>query len=215
MSTSTETRSDRVKDKRSAATVSADKKSVAHKHKSNDTAATVGTTGGGKREIYYTPEDALQLIEPFIRNYKSIWDPACGPSENYPLKDFFEKQGHRVICSDVLMGKEYDFFLHKTKKRFDIIVTTPPYSLRKEFILRALDMKKPFALLVPVNILESQSIRDALKIHDISLIYPPKTINFIASQDSRSVRSLPYSVWVIGRVPNIPHTEKSFTQSLK
>jgi hypothetical protein len=157
-----------------------------------------------KREIYYAPETALEIVEPYIKDFKAIWDPACGPSENYPLRDYFEKQGHRVVFSDVLMGKDYDFFTYKTKKRYDIMVTTPPYSLRKEFILRALELKKPFAFLVPMNVLESQSLRDAFKQYNVSVIYPEKSVSFVSPEDSRSVKSLPYSVWVVGGVPKMP-----------
>ena len=127
-----------------------------------------------------------------------------GPSENYPLKDVLEKQGHRVVISDILMGKEYDFFTHKTKKRYDMIVTTPPYSYRKEFLLRALDLKKPFAFLVPVNVLESKTIRDMLREYNISLVFPPKSTPFTSPDDSRSVKALPYSMWVLHGVPKVP-----------
>jgi len=165
-------------------------------------ATTVATQG--KREIYYAPESAFQTVEPFIKDFKSLWDPASGPSENYPLKDYFESKGHRVICSDILMGKELDFFTHKTKKRYDMIVTTPPYSMRKEFIMRALELRKPFALLVPLNVLESKTIRDSFQQNGVSVIFPEKVVNFISPEDSRSVKSLPYSVWVIAGIPKLP-----------
>lgn len=158
----------------------------------------------GKREIYYAPEEAVEVITSYIKDLHTVWDPACGPSEAYPLKDVLERNGHRVVCSDLLLGSEFDFFTYKTKKRFDIIVTTPPYSFRKDFILRALDLKKPFAFLVPMNVLESKTLRDVFMQEKVSVIYPPKTISFISLDNNRSVKALPYSVWVMWGIPNIP-----------
>lgn len=163
----------------------------------------VTSTTNTKREIYYAPQSAVEAIVPFIKDYKTIWDPASGPSETYPLKDLLEAQGHRVVCTDILMGKEYDFFGYKTKKRYDIIVTTPPYSIRKEFIMRALDLKKPFAMLVPVNVLESKTMRDAFKQYGVSLIFPGKNTSFISPDDSRSVKALPYSMWILAGVGKV------------
>jgi hypothetical protein len=156
-----------------------------------------------KREVYYTPDYAFDIIAPVIRDFKSIWDPAAG-SEKFPVRTFFEKIGHRVITTDILESPECDFLLNKTKKRFDMIVTTPPYSLRKEFIQRACDLKKPFALLVPVNVLESRTVRDLLKQQKISVIYPAKTVVFSSPTDSRSVRTLPYSIWLVHGVERLP-----------
>jgi len=166
-------------------------------------APTTTTASNSKREIYYAPESAIETIVPFVKDYKTVWDPASGPSENFPLKDMLESQGHRVVLSDILMGKEYDFFSYKTKKRYDIIITTPPYSLRKEFVLRALDLKKPFAFFVPTNVVESKTIRDAFKQHNVSLIYPAKNSSFLSPEDSRSVKSLPQCMWVVFGVPKL------------
>ena len=33
-------------------------------------------TSHAKREIYYAPESAVEVIAPFIRDFKGIWDPA-------------------------------------------------------------------------------------------------------------------------------------------
>jgi hypothetical protein len=149
---------------------------------------------------------AFDCIEPFLRNHKSIWDPAAG-SELFPVKDYFEHKGYRVVTSDILESKDYDFMSFRTKKRYEIIVTTPPYSLRKEFVIRACQLKKPFAFLVPVNILESKTIRDSIRDCKLSLIFPSKTVNFVSSTDNKSVKNLPYSIWIVGNVQNVPSLE--------
>jgi len=167
--------------------------------------ATIGNaTDRSKREIYYVPEEGIELILPYIKDFKTIWDPACGPMENYPLKDVLERHGHRVVTSDILMGREYDFFAYKTKKRHDMIVTTPPYSLRKEFVLRALELNKSFALFVPLNILESQTMKDLFKQYGVSLVFPPKTLTYFSPDDNKSVKSLPYSIWLVWGVSKMP-----------
>lgn len=167
------------------------------------TQSALQTRKNAKREVYYTPETAFQLIEPYIGSFKTIWDPAAGV-DIFPVRDYFEKKGHRVIITDISMGEEFDFRIYKNKKRFDIIVTTPPYSERKEFIIRVCELKKAFALLVPVNVLESKTIRDLLKKYQVSFVFPPRTVPFSSPNDSRSVKNLPYSMWLVGGVPNMP-----------
>ena len=157
-----------------------------------------------KREVYYTPESALQLLHPYIKQYKAVWDPACGTSSEFPLKNFFEKEGHRLIHSDISMGKDHDFLTTKTKKRFDIIVTAPPYSFRKEFLVRVLELGKPFAFLVPSNVLESRTIRDLFSKTKVSLLFPPRNTSFITPDNNKSVKGLPYCLWVLGNIDNLP-----------
>lgn len=156
-----------------------------------------------KREVYYTPDSAFAILEPFLRNHKAIWDPAAG-ADRFPVKDYFEAKGFRVATSDLAEGKEYDFFTHKTKKRYDVIVTTPPYSYRKEFLERAFELKKTFAMLVPVNVLESKTVRDLFKIHKVCMLMPSKTISFSSPNDNRSVKALPYSMWVLSGFEKLP-----------
>lgn len=157
-----------------------------------------------KREIYYTPDSAFQILEPFLQNnFKAIWDPAAG-LDKFPVKDYFEQRGFRVVTTDIALDKEYDFFTHKTKKRYDIIVTTPPYSYRKEFIVRAFDLKKPFAMLVPVSVLESSTIRNLCRDNGLTFLFPAKRTDFTVGDNNtneRSVRNLPYSVWAVYGVP--------------
>ncbi len=170
----------------------------------SSTSRKIKESTNSRREVYYTPESALKVIQPVLKNFKTIWDPAAG-AESYPVKDFFEKNGtHKVIISDIIEGKEFDFLTYKTKKRYEVIVTTPPYSYRKEFITRACELKKPFALLVPVNVLESKTVREHCKKYNLSLIFPEKTTNFISPSDSKSVKTLPYSVWIVGGIEKVP-----------
>jgi hypothetical protein len=176
----------------------------AEKSKGKSATTATAAVGNTKREVYYAPEYAAEVLEPFIRNFKTVWDPAAGNADNYPLKDYLENHAHRVVTTDILMGKDYDFFVYKTKKRYEIIVTTPPYSLRKEFVLRALDLKKPFALLVPINVLESKTIRELFKQNGVSILLPGKNVNFASPDDSRSIKNIPFCVWVLYGIPNVP-----------
>ncbi|KAJ3038955.1 hypothetical protein HDV00_012785 [Rhizophlyctis rosea] len=135
-----------------------------------------------KREVYYTPETAFQIIKPYITNFRTIWDPAAG-EDIFPVKDYFSRKRYRVVVTDISMGEDK----------------------RKEFIKRVCELKKAFARLVPVNVLESKTIRDLLKKYKVSFIFPPKTVPFSSPDDSRSVRNLPYSLWL--EEDNLPTSE--------
>ena len=157
-----------------------------------------------KKDIYYTPDEALQLLLPFLRSVKSIWDPAAGANKRYPLKTFFESRGKRVIPTDICEGEEFNFMTFKTRKRFDAIVTTPPYNMRKEFILRCYELDKPFALICPINVLESKLVRNAFKSSPVSIVFPPKNISFMLPDNTQLKNPIPYSVFIIKGIPGIP-----------
>ncbi len=154
-----------------------------------------------KRSIYYTPELAFQILEPYLlrEDFKHIWDPAAGPQSNgvFPVKSFFESKGKRVTTTDIADGEQYDFFNYKNRNQWKVIVTTPPYALRYQFLRRAVDIDKPFALFVAANVLENKAVRELFKLKKMSVIYPPDKIKFSVPSEPKSA-DMGYSVWILG-----------------
>jgi hypothetical protein len=137
---------------------------------------------------------------PYLKPYQTLWDPAAGAGH---ISRFFRKNGFAMKSSDIAKGPKQDFLtLTPADAEYDCIITNPPFSLKKQFIDRCFQLKKPFALLIPLNALETQGVRQILVGRKFSLIFPPKNINYIvpgAPPDSKSVAFF-YSVWLT----NIP-----------
>jgi len=121
---------------------------------------------------YQTPPIALKPLFPFLKRNWLIWECACG--KGY-LVDEMRLRGYRVIGSDILTGQD---FMHYIPEEFDCIITNPPYKLRNEFLSRCYELRKPFALLMPITTLETAKRQRLFRDFGIELICFDKRIEF-------------------------------------
>jgi len=124
----------------------------------------------GRSDNFQTPKIGFDYLLPYIKKEWKIWECAWGEGE---LLNHMKNAGFTAFGSD----KEYDF-LKEPAKECDCIITNPPYSLKDEFIERCYEHGKPFALLMPLTALEGQKRQALFKKNGISLLIPPKRINF-------------------------------------
>jgi hypothetical protein len=121
---------------------------------------------------FQTPSEALDYLLPYLRRDWIIWECAMGKGN---LVKALREKGFTVIGTDILQG--YDF-LKWTPERFDCIVTNPPYSLKNEFLERCYELRKPFALLLPLTTLETRRRQRLFKEYGVEIIVLPRRINF-------------------------------------
>jgi hypothetical protein len=74
-----------------------------------------------------------------------------------------------VIESDITHGLEHDFRFAKCPDECDIIVTNPPYSLTVPFMERCIEIGKPWALLLPLQKLDTKKVRPLMEQSGASL----------------------------------------------
>ena len=120
---------------------------------------------------FQTPPSALEPLFSFLPRNWVIWEPACG---NLNLVKAFDLAGYKTISTDIKKGQ--DFRLEE--RECDCIITNPPFSLKEEFLARCYELKKPFALLMPLTALEGQKRQEMYRKHGIEIIIMPKRINF-------------------------------------
>lgn len=121
---------------------------------------------------FQTPAVALRPLLGFLRKNWTIWECAAGRGN---LVKGLESEGLKVIATDILTG--YDF-LKWQPDEYDCIVTNPPYSLKERFLYRCYDLKKPFALLLPLTALETAKRQKLYQKHGLELILFDKRIDF-------------------------------------
>ena len=120
---------------------------------------------------FQTPPYAIEPLIPFLKKNWVIWECACGKGN---LVRALEKHGFKVIGTDIIYGQD---FLKWKPKRFDCIVTNPPYSLRYDFIKRCYELGKPWAMLMTLTTLEGKR-QELFKKYGIELLLLNKRINF-------------------------------------
>lgn len=104
-----------------------------------------------KGDECYTPFYAVIPILEFIPRDKVIWCPFDEYWSAYV--QLLEEQGYKVVRSSLKDGQ--DFFSYEPKE-WDIILSNPPFSKKDEVLQRCYDLGKPFALLLPIQTLQSK-----------------------------------------------------------
>jgi len=114
--------------------------------------------GGGDEQ--YTPSYGVEVLLPHIQHLKDkiIWCPF--DKEDSLFVHILSDEGFNVIYSHIENGQ--DFFTYEPET-WDVIISNPPYKNKRSFWERCLDLKKPFALLLPLNILSDSVINTTMK----------------------------------------------------
>lgn len=109
-------------------------------------------TSDKQNDELYTPRYAVEPIMKYIPKDKRIWCP-FDTTESEFVKTA-TKMGYDVVHSHVFEGK--DFFEYEPEN-YDVIVSNPPFSCKDKVLKRLYELKKPFALLLPLNSLQGNT----------------------------------------------------------
>lgn len=118
----------------------------------------------------YTPPTATKQIVPYIPKKSIVWEMCYGRGD---MAKELERNNIKVVGN-----KNMDCF-EKEPEKYDLIITNPPYRNNKDFLERAIQSKKPFALLMRLEHLGGVRASELLKDLDIKILIPQKRINFI------------------------------------
>ena len=133
--------------------------------------------GGGDEQ--YTPRYGVEVLLPHIQHLKDkiIWCPFDKWDSEFV--NVLSENGFKVEHSHISEGQ--DFFSYEPKK-WDVIISNPPYKNKRLFWERCLDLGKPFALLLPLNILSDSVInvtmREREREREFQLLIPSRRMRF-------------------------------------
>ena len=122
-----------------------------------------------KHDDYMTPKYAFEWIKDFIPNNKIIWEAFYGDGDS---GNYLQELGFNVIHEPI------DFF---ENNKGDIIITNPPFSKKKEVFTRLKELDKPFIMICPSSMINTQYIRKLFKdtTDKLQIIIPNKRIHFV------------------------------------
>ena len=120
-----------------------------------------------------TPRYAWEWIKEYVPQDKIIWEAFYGDGESG--KDL-ESLGFNVIHEPI------DFF---ENNKGDIIVSNIPFSKKKIVLSRLKRLGKPFIIISPSSMMNTQYVRKLFKNDELQIIVPPKRINFIKKVDGK------------------------------
>lgn len=134
------------------------------------------------RDLFQTPNYAVDVLVPFLssvmdgRNGFRVWECAAGMGK---IVRRLSEHGFDVYGSD-LDGKEYpkhNFLTQSNGQEFHCIVSNPPFSLKKRFVVQCIRYNVPFALLIPADY--AGWIIDVVRNNGVEKIVPNRRVDYI------------------------------------
>ena len=140
----------------------------------NDKQRRILHRGGGDEK--YTPAHGVEILLPHIAHLKNkiIWCPFDKAHSEFVR--VLRRHGFSVVHSHIDDGQ--DFFTYEPE-HWDVIISNPPYKGKRKFWERCLAFGKPFALLLPVNILSDSVINMTMEGRELQLFIPDKRMRFL------------------------------------
>lgn len=101
------------------------------------------------RDLFQTPNYATELLVPFLSYQRDpIWECAAGDGK---ITKVLERHGYRVLSTDIRGEHPLNFLTDLMSFRFSMIITNPPFSLKRKFYEKCREYGRPFALLIPAD----------------------------------------------------------------
>ena len=134
------------------------------------------------RDKFFTPNYATELLIPFIpKSVRIIWECAAGERK---ISNVLENNNYNVLSSDIdgsLVVSKLNFLTDKCSLNCEskevAIITNPPYSLKRQFFNKCIELNATFALLISGDY--SLWTIDAIRKCGCEKVIPDHRINYI------------------------------------
>lgn len=129
----------------------------------------------GKNDECYTPAYGVAPIIKFIPTKAKVWCPFDNKNSEF-VKQIYNN-GNAVIYGCKENGQ--DFFRYEPPyKDWDIIISNPPFTGKREIFERCLGFGKPFALLMSLTWLNDSAPKQLFAERDLQLLMFDKRIHY-------------------------------------
>ena len=152
----------------------------------------------GSNDECYTPRYVVEAIIPFIpKHVKTVWCPFDKPHSFFV--QVLQEHGYNVLHSHIDDGKYY--YTYEPQTDYDIIISNPPFTNKKEIFTRALELDKPFMLLMTAQWLNDSAPVD---LHfrygwNMQLIHFRKRVRYLNCENKVPFKS----IFFCNKIPNI------------
>ena len=141
---------------------------------------------GGNNDECYTPDYGVKPILKYIPEGAIVWCPFDTEDSQFVIQ--ISKQ-NEVEYSHISTG--HDFFGYEPDE-WDMMVSNPPFTNKRKYFERALDLGKPFALIMTNTWLNDSAPKQLFKDKDLQLLMFDKRMKFI-SPDGRDNDKITFS----------------------
>ena len=146
----------------------------------------------GNNDECYTPAYGVTPILKYIPKDAVVWCPFDTDESEFVRQISTQ---NKVIATHINQG--FDFFEFEPDN-WDVIVSNPPFTRKRQFFERALSFNKPFALIMTNTWLNDAAPKQLFKDKDLQLLMFDKRMEFIqpnAKQTGKITFSSSYYCW--------------------
>ena len=127
-----------------------------------------------EQDEYFTPKILVEAILPYLKKGKTIWCPFDTENSEFVLT--FKENGFKVIYSHI--ANNQNFFTYEPKEHFDYIISNPPFTKKLEVLERLYELNKPFAMILPLTMLNYQEVGSFFLDKPLQLLIVDKKVSF-------------------------------------
>ena len=131
-------------------------------------------------DFYATPRDATEAILKKVELSGSILEPAAGQGHiSEVLKEYYPN--NEIISTDLVQREDrfgipiqggVDFLTYEFNRKFDNIITNPPFSLAQEFVERSLELSNDKVIMfAKIQLLESDKRKAMFENSPLKYVY--------------------------------------------
>ena len=128
----------------------------------------------------FTPRYAVTPIVKYIKKDSVIWCPFDEEDSEYVK--VLRENGFKVIATHIINGQ--NFFEYEPEE-YDVIISNPPFSIKDDILKRLDELKKPYAMLLPLPTLQGQKRFKYLK--DTEALIFDKRVNFFKDKTTKEI----------------------------
>ena len=135
----------------------------------------------GKSDEYYTPDYGVKPILKYIPKDWVVWCPFDTEDSEFVRQI---SKTNKVIASHICNGQ--DFLSYEPKEHWDCIISNPPFSKKGGMFERALQLGKPFALIMSLVCLNNSTPKKLWNKYnkDLQLLMFEQRMRFIQNGES-------------------------------
>lgn len=130
----------------------------------------------------YTPAYAVKPILKYIKKDAVVWCPFDTEQSEYVK--MIRAAGHKVIATHIDSGN--NFFFYEPEEKYDCIISNPPFSIKDDILQRLNELEKPFAMLLPVPVIQGQKRFEYMR--DCQILTFDKRINYYMDASRTAVQ---------------------------
>lgn len=156
-----------------------------------------------ENDFYATPRNAIEAILDNVKLNGSILEPAAGQGHiSKVLREYYPY--NEIVSTDLIQREErfgisiqdgIDFLTHNFNRKFDNIITNPPFNLAQEFIERALDLANDKVIMfAKIQLLEGNRRREMFENSPLKYVYVfSKRVNPLRNGEELDERGKPWA----------------------